>query len=250
VICLTIAIINNYKVKHDMAWQKRARGIGNAIHGFNNEFKSRDVMLQGLNVWYKDLEIGEVKRSVNDVAGVILSGSPYNIGDLKKNKDGMVPFNPVVDIIRRLDRPILGICFGHQLIGHAFGLDVGKCEDARKNNVKEIHAGILHVDSSFELLSRFHETREKDLAICVDWKHEEEIRLAENFETIFRNYASTDICKIQAIKHRHRLVFGVQFHPETDSQEKLIENRSPNDDGQLLLRSFFDIVVNDQLKGH
>ncbi len=47
----------------------------------------------------------------------------------------------------------------------------------------------------------------------------------------FTLLALNDVCRIQAIKHESRLVYGVQFHPEAYTEE--------HEDGKVLLTSFF-----------
>jgi GMP synthase (glutamine-hydrolysing) len=50
----------------------------------------------------------------------------------------------------------------------------------------------------------------------------------------FRVLASTDECRIQAIKHREKLVYGTQFHPEMYEEEQA--------DGRRLLANFFRLA--------
>lgn len=45
------------------------------------------------------------------------------------------------------------------------------------------------------------------------------MKYADSFEDIFDIYASSENCKIQAIKHKKRPIYGVQFHPETSARE-------------------------------
>jgi len=51
---------------------------------------------------------------------VILTGSNFMLS----KPDTRMVFQPEIDLVRKLDQPVLGICFGHQLIGTAYGSEV------------------------------------------------------------------------------------------------------------------------------
>src|SRR3989449_5313399 len=58
------------------------------------------------------------KHRDHDLA--ILTGSNFMLS----KPDTRMVFQPEMDLVRKLDRPFLGICFGHQLIGAAYGSEV------------------------------------------------------------------------------------------------------------------------------
>ena len=68
---------------------------------------------------YKNVSMEDVKES--DIKGIIFSGSSHNIKD---------EIHPDIDnSIFKLGIPILGICYGHQLISHKFDGNITKAEN-------------------------------------------------------------------------------------------------------------------------
>lgn len=138
--------------------------------------------------------------------------------------------------IRATELPIIGFCGGHQLIARAFG---GKEERMRRlspgeaDTHPEYHPGyfkewcfmpvrIVKPDPLFEGFS--------DQAVVREFHAFEVKELPADFELL----ASSDECRIQAMKHKTRLVYGTQFHPEHfDAQHP---------DGERILANFFTIA--------
>jgi len=110
--------------------------------------------------------------------------------------------------------PILGVCLGHQAIGHAF--------DALIINAKQIMHGktslISHNNSGVfkNILNPFQATRYHSLVIDK-----------KTLSTDFDITAWTDDGEIMGIKHRTFALEGVQFHPEailTEHGMQLLNN--------------------------
>jgi len=97
--------------------------------------------------------------------------------------------------------PILGICLGHQLIGHSFGAKVIKGLRPMHGKITRIdnHAtGVLH-----GLPDKFDVTRYHSLVIAED-----------SLPDCLRIDARAEDGAIMAISHKKYPIFGVQFHPE------------------------------------
>ncbi len=108
--------------------------------------------------------------------------------------------------------PLLGLCWGHQLIVHTLGGKVGKGSSA------EYGLGKIFVDDE-DLLFR---GIPKEFTAWVS--HFDEVKeLPEGFVSL----AHSDTCKTEAMRHKERKIFGCQFHPEvwhTEHGEKILEN--------------------------
>lgn len=135
--------------------------------------------------------------------GIILSGGPYSVYD----RDA-----PLCDPeIFKLGMPILGLCYGHQVIAHLLG---GK---VRKGRVGEYGFSEVQLDTSSRLFRGLNETE-----IC--WMSHGDIvsKPPPNFKVI----ASSKESPIAAFQGKGH-IFGLQFHPEvshTPNGHRILEN--------------------------
>ncbi len=122
--------------------------------------------------------------------GIILSGGPNSVYEENAPKINEQAFE--------LGVPILGLCYGHQLIGQHLG---GKVE---VGEIKEYGVAQLSVFDS--PIFKDLETKEQ-----VWMSHGDAIQeLPEGFKVI----GSTNDCEIAAMEHSEKKIFGFQFHPE------------------------------------
>ena len=124
--------------------------------------------------------------------GVILSGGPRSV-----NEEGAPGLN--TDIFD-WEVPILGICYGLQILAHH--KIPGSVEKAER---REFGRSDLIVDDAGDLL----ETIPQESVVWMS--HADHIKkLPSEYEVI----AHTDNAQVAAVRHKERKVFGVQFHPE------------------------------------
>ncbi len=139
------------------------------------------------------------------VKGVILSGSPCSVLD-----EG----SPDIDHNQFRDVPVLGVCYGAQLIAHREGGKVAKSGHREYGRAK-----LTTIDSHFDLL------KEIDLGSQVWMSHGDTIvELPDHFERI----AGTDSIPVAAYRISEKKVYGIQFHPEVTHSTQ----------GKDLLRNF------------
>lgn len=111
--------------------------------------------------------------------------------------------------------PILGVCLGHQSIGHVFGGEVVRNWRVMHGKVSPIHHDGSGVFAG--LSNPFDATRYHSLVIRKESFH--------NPDFVVCAWTSED--EIMGVRHKNWPLFGVQFHPEsflTLEGPKLLEN--------------------------
>jgi len=141
-------------------------------------------------------EIGDLNRRFN-IKGIILSGGPSSVyGENAPKCRG-----DVLD----MGIPVLGLCYGHQLIAH---LANGKVQPGMK---REYGTALVVIDKPFGVLKGMA-AREK-----VWMSHGDTVySLPEEYEVL----AHTENCPVAAFRHREKLVYGLQWHPEVVHTER------------------------------
>ena len=131
--------------------------------------------------------------------GIILSGGPSSV--YEKN-------SPKIDrAIFDLGIPVLGICYGMQLMVTLLG---GKVLPAQDSKGREYGKAIASFDAKCPL---FKDLPSKSIAWMSHGDHTEKI--PEGFEVS----AATKNCDIAAIFNKSKNFYGVQFHPEVEHTE-------------------------------
>lgn len=159
-----------------------------------------------LNVYCEIHPYNHLPEITDDIKGIILSGSPCSVRDAG---------SPDLDLSQfRGKIPLLGVCYGAQLMAQKFGGNVLPSEIREYGRAK-----LSHVDGHDHLL------KEISLDSQVWMSHGDTISvLPDNFQII----ASTPSVKVAAFKIKNETTYGIQFHPEvTHSTE-----------GKELLRNF------------
>lgn len=146
---------------------------------------------------------GERPPPPRDCAGVLITGSPASVLDRAPWMDDLCGY------VRRADGegvPVLGVCFGHQLIGHAFGCPVQENPAGWELGTREVSlTDEGRLDPLFKgLPDRF----------LAQMSHRDEI--GEALGDV-RCLATNGHSSVQAIAIGDH-VRGVQFHPEADPE--------------------------------
>ena len=141
-------------------------------------------------------------KKYHDIKGIILSGGPSTVTSSK--------FQSVPKEIFKKKIPVLGICYGLQLIAKLFG---GQIKSSNKK--REFGRAILF-EKKFSLLTKNFLNFRKSV-----WMSHEDavVKLPKNFKAI----ASTKDSKFTIIENSLDKIYGVQFHPEVTHTDKGIQ---------------------------
>ncbi|WP_279103577.1 aminodeoxychorismate/anthranilate synthase component II [Gordonia bronchialis] len=132
---------------------------------------------------------------IDDFDGVLLSpgpGTPQRAGVTM----------PMVDIAAEREKPLLGVCLGHQAIGAAFGATVDRAPELLHGKTSQV----IHSDAGVlaGLPSPFTATRYHSLTVLPETIPDELVVTGR-----------TDSGIVMAMAHRELPIHGVQFHPES-----------------------------------
>ncbi len=161
-------------------------------------------------------------------SGIILSGGPDSVlvkGSLRARKD-----------IFKLGVPILGICYGQQLMVHELGGVVAK------GDTHEYGKETVKIEKKSKLFNKCNKNE------TVWFSHGDQVtKLPEGFSKV----ASTHGCKYAAIENTKKQLYAVQFHPEvthTVHGKKILSNfaldicKAPRD---WQISSLRDTIISD-----
>lgn len=141
-----------------------------------------------------DADLGELRR--HGPKGIIFSGGPASVYD----SDAPMPDAGVFE----MGLPLLGICYGHQLIVDRYG---GRVKRANK----EYGSSLLSVDGDGGILAGLGGS------IRAWMSHGDE---AEEIPPGFEVIGHTDGARAAAIASEDRRTYGIQFHPEVVHTER------------------------------
>lgn len=125
--------------------------------------------------------------------GIIFTGGPASVYGEDAPKCDPEIFN--------LGMPVLGICYGMQLMTYMLG---GKVQRADK---REYGVTAVNINNSSKLFAGFDATND-----CLMSHTDFVAELPEGFE----NIGSTDHCPNAAMQNREKNFYGIQFHPEVN----------------------------------
>jgi len=153
---------------------------------------------------HKKIKLKDIDQTIK---GIILSGGPLNVYQINKYSFDKKIIN--------LNIPILGICFGHQMLS--------KLNGGRVKQSKHREFGLANIYKKNEsLLIKNFFNKQKSKKVWMS--HADQVsKLPKNFKVI----ASSTNSKFAIVENKLKRFYGIQFHPEvthTENGKKLISN--------------------------
>ena len=157
--------------------------------------------VRDLGVFSEIITISDLSKieNYNRIKGIILSGGPSTVTKKK------FPSIPKKILSKKI--PILGICYGLQLITKLFGGTIRSLKTRR-----EFGRAILFKKKKSLLIKNFFKTKNKS----VWMSHQDAVtQIPKGFKVV----ASTKNSKSTIIEHTSNKIYGIQFHPEVTHTE-------------------------------
>jgi len=165
--------------------------------------------VRDLGVFSEIITINDLHKikNYNGIKGIILSGGPSTVTKKK--------FSSIPKEIFSKKIPILGICYGLQLIAKLFG---GSIKSLRTK--REFGRATLFKKNQSLLIKNFFNTKNKS----VWMSHQDAVtKIPKGFKII----ASTKESKLTIIENTKSKIYGIQFHPEvthTENGKQIFKN--------------------------
>ncbi|MFT4304520.1 MAG: type 1 glutamine amidotransferase [Candidatus Woesearchaeota archaeon] len=153
----------------------------------------------------RNLEITLFKAYNNEFPNLsydayVITGGIITV-DEKDKYPHLIKIEEFITNLSNINKPILGICLGHQLIADTFG---GKVEEAKELEVGFTEIKCIKEDKIFEGITNIF------YAFNYHWDYVSKI--PKDFEII----AVSNICTNHIMKHKNKPIYGIQFHIEYD----------------------------------
>ncbi len=182
---MKIVVLNNYKEPNqtERAVQNIEKSTGQSVEKI--DYKEPDLQ-------------SRIVASGPDL--VILTGSSALLSKPRTRE----LFQPEMDLVRNAKFPILGVCYGHQIIGSAFGAPMRDLGQMLRGYER---VSIVRKHPLFDGLP-------SDLVVAES--HRQELtEIPEEFQLLAQSTTS----KVEAMVHMSKPIYGVQFHPERSSDD-------------------------------
>jgi GMP synthase-like glutamine amidotransferase len=205
--------------------------------------------VQALDSWtlgrhYEFVRHDHVAARIHDLLkcrGLIVSGSAFDLArqDGSFDRERYRTMIPMYRLICDIEAPVLGICFGHQLmaLGDEFDPDRTDFGELRISNMqvpRDKHRVVL---VSMNRPLRFMAQRD----LWTQFNHKQEVTLNDGLLTYYDIIGGSQQCAVEIMQHKTREWFGVQFHPEigkVTQTGEVCQHDAAVRDGKMLMHEF------------
>ena len=166
--------------------------------------RTRELGVFSEIISHKKITIDQIDHTTK---GIILSGGPLNVYESNKYSfDKRILFKNI---------PVLGICFGHQILSKVMG---GRVKQSKH---REFGLANIYKKNDSEIIRNFFKNKK---SINVWMSHADQVsKLPKNFKVV----ASSQNSNFAIVENKAQKFYGVQFHPEvthTENGIKILSN--------------------------
>ncbi len=166
--------------------------------------RTRELGVFSEIISHKKITINQIDHTTK---GIILSGGPLNVYESNKYSfDKRILFKNI---------PVLGICFGHQILSKVMG---GRVKQSKH---REFGLANIYKKNDSEIIRNFFKNKK---SINVWMSHADQVsKLPKNFKVV----ASSQNSNFAIVENKAQKFYGVQFHPEvthTENGIKILSN--------------------------
>jgi GMP synthase (glutamine-hydrolysing) len=166
--------------------------------------RTRELGVFSEIISHKKISINQIDSTVK---GIILSGGPLNVYESNKYSfDKRILFKNV---------PVLGICFGHQILSKVMG---GRVKQSKH---REFGLANIYKKNDSQIIQNFFKNKK---SAKVWMSHADQVsKLPKNFKVV----ASSQNSSFAIVENKIQKFYGVQFHPEvthTQNGIKILSN--------------------------
>ncbi|MFT5873979.1 MAG: anthranilate synthase component 2 [Clostridium sp.] len=156
--------------------------------------------------------------TIEELKGLSLKGIIISPGPGRPENAGLC-----IEVIKAFEGliPIMGICLGHQAIGHAYGANVINAPEIKhgKTSIIKHNGKDLFKDIKVSLkIMRYH-------SLIVE---------RDTLPEVLSITAETDDGLIMGLKHKDSQIYGLQFHPESIFTQE----------GKMIIKNFVEVICN------
>ena len=166
--------------------------------------RTRELGVFSEIISHKKITIDQIDHTIK---GIILSGGPLNVYESNKYTfDKRILFKNI---------PVLGICFGHQILSKVMG---GRVKQSKH---REFGLANIYKKNDSEIIRNFFKNKK---STNVWMSHADQVsKLPKNFKVV----ASSQNSNFAIVENKAQKFYGVQFHPEvthTENGIKILSN--------------------------
>ncbi|MBI2183617.1 MAG: gamma-glutamyl-gamma-aminobutyrate hydrolase family protein [Thaumarchaeota archaeon] len=174
---------------------------------FDNNSRYLDMLVKGLRESSAEVTVTSPLdgSGFNTYDGIVISGRKSKPASVAERR---LILNNYRRIFAEASVPVLGICFGAEVFAFAYGAKV-KTMDTWEHGPVDI---------------RFHNEYPLCNGVRIMKVYQSHGMMIDSLPSCIRNYASSDWCSNQALKHESKPQFGVQFHPEMTESDLVLRN--------------------------